>query len=132
MLQKSGCRIWKGAKNPDGYGRFYYESKPQLAHRVVFSLANNIHLKDVNVVRHSCDNPACCEPTHLLNGTHKDNMLDRVVRRTRRRGNTIRRFCKRGHEMTPENTHVWLGVHRCKTCIMMKDKKEDLRTGKYR
>jgi hypothetical protein len=33
-----------------------------------------------NVVRHSCDNPPCCNPAHLLPGTQADNNHDRDLR----------------------------------------------------
>ena len=34
----------------------------------------------VNVVRHTCDNKLCVNPNHLILGTHKDNVADRVSR----------------------------------------------------
>ena len=32
------------------------------------------------VVRHTCDNPGCINPDHLLLGTHADNVMDKVKR----------------------------------------------------
>lgn len=32
------------------------------------------------VVRHTCDNPGCCNPDHLLLGTHADNVSDKYER----------------------------------------------------
>jgi len=40
--------------------------------------ANGRHVEPGEVVRHSCNNPPCVEPTHLLIGTHKDNHNDSV------------------------------------------------------
>jgi hypothetical protein len=32
------------------------------------------------VTRHTCDNPPCCNPAHLLWGTHRDNKIDSIER----------------------------------------------------
>ena len=51
-------------------------------HRVVYCLENKVPLESIKglSVRHTCDNPRCIEPTHLILGTHKDNMEDKVLR----------------------------------------------------
>jgi hypothetical protein len=46
-----------------------------LAHRVAHHLASGEALASF-VVRHSCDNRPCCNPAHLLSGTHQDNSDD--------------------------------------------------------
>lgn len=32
------------------------------------------------IIRHTCDNPSCVNPDHLLAGTHKDNAQDCMAR----------------------------------------------------
>jgi hypothetical protein len=49
------------------------------AHRITYSLYKGM-VNTGLVVRHSCDNPPCVNPKHLLLGTHADNMLDKVLR----------------------------------------------------
>ncbi|UFX84327.1 putative homing endonuclease [Klebsiella phage BUCT86] len=48
-------------------------------HRAEYCLANGLTLEDIAglVVMHTCDNPRCINPEHLLLGTSSDNMQDR-------------------------------------------------------
>lgn len=47
-------------------------------HRAEYCLANGLTLEDIAglVVMHTCDNPRCINPEHLVLGTQRDNMLD--------------------------------------------------------
>ncbi len=77
----SGCHEWCGARNARGYGRITAdvpgEPKVMYAHRLAFYLANGYLAAEI---RHTCDNPPCCNPAHLLAGTHSDNMRDAAER----------------------------------------------------
>lgn len=74
------CWLWRGSRKGNGYGRFKVVSY-QMAHanRVAWVIANGRDPGEL-LVRHSCDNPPCCNPAHLLLGTHADNMQDKVDR----------------------------------------------------
>jgi hypothetical protein len=74
------CWVWM-AGTRSGYGIFTYRCKDYRAHRFVYWL---IHSTWPPVVRHTCDNPPCCNPRHLLAGTQQDNVRDRVERGRRR------------------------------------------------
>src|SRR3546814_9693388 len=39
-----------------------------------------MRVSEHQVVRHSCDNPCCCNPAHLLVGTQSENLRDMVDR----------------------------------------------------
>ncbi len=82
------CWPWTGWVNKQKYGRVELNGISYYAHRVIYDLANpgKIELKaprnknSYGFVRHTCDNPICCNPKHLLLGTHADNMRDKVER----------------------------------------------------
>lgn len=64
------------------YAQVTVNGKVRRLHRVVYCEHNNISIDSIEllVVRHSCDNPRCINPAHLLLGTHIDNMQDKVTR----------------------------------------------------
>lgn len=51
-------------------------------HRLVYCESKGISLNDIKgySVRHTCDNPKCINPEHLVIGTHAENMRDKVAR----------------------------------------------------
>jgi hypothetical protein len=78
-LASSGCLEWIGGRDWDGYGLVKIGGRSYRAHRVAFVMAGGILLPG-QVVRHSCDNPPCCTPVHLLAGSVADNNRDRELR----------------------------------------------------
>ena len=64
----------------NGYGDIHYSINyvrgHLLAHRAVYQIKNNCILTKDQIVMHICDNPSCCNPKHLIIGTHKDNSED--------------------------------------------------------
>ena len=79
IRSNSECWPWLRYCDIYGYGRFKYKGKMIFSHRFAFAFKND-YLADDLVVRHSCDNPRCCNPNHLLMGTHQDNKNDAVRR----------------------------------------------------
>lgn len=49
------------------------------AHRIAYTIANG-PIPHGLVVMHACDNPPCCNPTHLKVGTQSDNNKDRITK----------------------------------------------------
>lgn len=74
------CWVWQGSVNRYGYGIYRHE----LVHRFAYRLL--VAPPDGFVIRHACDNPICCRPDHLIAGTQKENMADKVARGRARGG----------------------------------------------
>ena len=70
--------------SPDrqGYAKTSFKGKLTGLHRKVYCQTRDVTLASITglVVRHTCDNPRCIEPTHLLLGTSADNNRDRAER----------------------------------------------------
>jgi hypothetical protein len=94
LVEKRGddeCWLYKGFRDKDGYGMFSIPSitrtvktGPHKGHnkwvtvrsnRVAFKIANDAI--DSRMVLHSCDNPPCCNPFHLRQGTNEQNAQER-------------------------------------------------------
>lgn len=65
-----------------GYGRRWAEGSCRHLHRVVYCESRGLKISEIDgkVVRHTCDNPRCINPEHLIIGTLTDNMQDKVER----------------------------------------------------
>lgn len=97
------CWMWTGGR-ANGYGAMSVGSLVVKAHRVAFLLANGY--MPVDDVLHSCDVPLCCNPAHLREGTHQQNMDD-MAERGRRKGPPIKEVCPQGHPKIGDNLLVY-------------------------
>ena len=82
MFSEQECWEWRGSQKHNGYGTFRLPGPTRQcvpAHRVAYSLVNG-KIPTGLIVRHTCDNPSCVNPNHLLTGTHQDNADDKVAR----------------------------------------------------
>lgn len=79
------CWNWTAGKSKAGYGHFWLRGKSFGAHRIAMMLHTGI-LDQSMLVCHTCDNPSCCNPSHLFYGTPLDNMLDKVSKGRIQRG----------------------------------------------
>ena len=76
---KDDCWIWLGSKTVQGYGRISIAGKLVATHRIAYEMFKG-KIPDGLQIRHSCDNPPCCNPAHLLLGTNFDNVQDKIQR----------------------------------------------------
>lgn len=90
-VQKTpGCWLWMGTRHKEGYGmlRIPGHRPYKRAPRIAWELAYNRSPEGL-MVRHSCDNPPCVRPDHLLLGTVVDNTQDKIDRGRALRGEAI-------------------------------------------
>lgn len=73
------CWPWTASLTKSGYGQFGLDRGVVRAHRIALEFATGKSV-DGHVVRHLCDNKSCCNPAHLVMGTHSENVADRVQR----------------------------------------------------
>jgi hypothetical protein len=73
------CVEWDGYRNPAGYGQVRVDGVLWLAHRRVWFEVNG-PIPEGLIVMHRCDNPACIRPSHLLLGTHAQNVADKIAK----------------------------------------------------
>lgn len=82
------CWEWQGKwRDRYGYGGVSIETERWKTHRLAYFLATGI--RPVLDVLHSCDNPPCCNPSHLREGTPKDNAQDKMDRGRTPRGEAV-------------------------------------------
>ena len=84
LHDRDGCWEWQGGRwghgwkgRGKGYGSFWMNGKTVSAHRVALMLAKPSMYDPSLHVLHTCDNPICCRPGHLWQGTNADNVSDR-------------------------------------------------------
>ncbi len=75
------CWTWKNATFLNGYGAFRKvvstnKYRQLVASRVAYYLSTGTQPAGLFVCHH-CDNPLCCNPTHLFLGTASENELDK-------------------------------------------------------
>lgn len=86
---QKGSRTRTG--QPQGYGSTSYKGQGIALHRMVYCRANAVSVASIAglLVRHTCDNPRCINPDHLLLGTHQDNVDDKVTRDRQAKGRDL-------------------------------------------
>lgn len=118
-----GCWEWQGARFKNGYGMMRVGGLQKKAHRIAFQLEHG--REPVGSVCHHCDNPPCCRPDHLFEGTPRDNTQDGyrkgrikvppIEARTRYARSIT--HCPQGHPYNEVNTYRYRDRSRkCRIC----------------
>jgi hypothetical protein len=115
----TGCWLWTGFCDEDGYGQFHTRGKNWKPHR--WSYTHFVGpIPEGLEIDHRCRVHCCVNPEHLDAATV-------LVNRSRIRhgnGRGLQETCKRGHPMVPENTYYKRGrnARQCRTCVIARAK----------
>lgn len=83
--QAGECLEFTGYKDRNDYGQVTIGGITQYAHRASYEAFVGPIPAGMKL-RHTCDNPACIRPDHLILGTQADNMRDKVERNRQTKG----------------------------------------------
>lgn len=123
-----GCWTWLGSTTGDGYGRFRFEGKRWLTHRLSWTWLIG-ELPGGLTLDHLCRNRACVNPWHLEPVPHAINVL---------RGesptaiNARKTHCPKGHPYEGANV-IWQGSknsRQCRTCQVEYRQRPDVKAKK--
>ena len=79
IIDPSGCVLWTGACNPNGYGTISANGRQSYVHRVMFEMFEGPIPEDRPQLDHvkdrGCVHKNCCQPLHLEPVTNRENVL---------------------------------------------------------
>jgi len=79
--RENGCMVWLGQTLAKGYGHVRgVDSKKVLTHRYALAIKLGRPIGENMCALHTCDNPPCCNPDHLREGTNQDNVDDKMAK----------------------------------------------------
>lgn len=116
------CWLWTG-KIDDGYGRFSYNKKLYLVHRLIVAIMKEPVFPDM-VIDHICKVRNCCNPDHLRQVTKSENSSNR-------KSNLEPDLCINGHPLFDDGSQTHISSRRtrhngeelsitCKLCNSVK------------
>lgn len=105
------CWPWTGGQSK-GRGMLYQNGRSTYAYRVAFALANDVRIPNGMMICHRCDNPICCNPSHLFLGTAKDNLHDCMSKGRLPPPSNTKLYSFNGQDLPLKNIAALIGVSR--------------------
>lgn len=112
----SGCWLWDGPLNGYGYGRFSFEKKDYMAHRLSYEL-HRTQIPEGMQIDHLCRVRCCVNPDHLEIVSPGENTVRGWQAANYERPEARRSHCPKGHPYSGDNLYVSpKGFKECRTC----------------
>jgi len=70
------CWPWLAGIHHKGYGAFQTSKGQTPAQRIAWELGNGRAMRDDAFGCHTCDQPLCCNPAHIWEGSNSENLAD--------------------------------------------------------
>lgn len=114
VVTASGCWLWQGHANSLGYGEMGFKGRTWIITRLMWCATMGEFDPRLDIC-HTCDTPACVNPTHLWAGSRSQNVVDSVEKG--RHFLAAATHCKRDHPLSGENLYVRNdGKRVCRIC----------------
>jgi len=110
------CWLWKPQGSMGGYGQFYLDGKPQLAHRAAYKILVG-PIPDGLTIDHLCSVRHCVRATHLEAVTLAENLRRAETWKNGAEASRAKTRCPNGHEYDEANTRITpSGRRACRAC----------------
>jgi hypothetical protein len=113
IISETGCWLWQGFRQANGYGDVGYRGKTWRTHRIAFTLAKG-PIPPGHDVCHTCDVRHCMNPDHLWSGPRILNNRDTADKF--RNKNQQKTHCPSGHAYAENGRVNGLGYRGWRVC----------------
>jgi len=112
-LNQTGCWLWNGYIEKNGYGRIFSGGKMRWAHIVSYELFVG-DIPEGEELDHLCRNHSCVNPSHLEPVTHQENMVRSPIGAPAT--HRAKTHCPQGHPYSGDNLITYRGMRYCREC----------------
>ena len=119
----TGCWLWAGALNRDGYGIANRQYRTRMAHSISYEFVFG-PIPEGLELDHLCRVRCCVNPDHLEAVTHLENCQRGTAGTHIRRVESLKTHCSKGHEFAGENLYTRKnGARGCRECSRINTRK---------